>query len=90
METWAYRPVRVVEEVLHRVARPRERLLEDPGERRHRRVVVLPVRVELPERALERVRQVRVLLGRVESVCACVRACEAGNQGYEYGRVFRQ
>ena len=68
-KTRTHRAIRVVQKVFHRVARSRERLLEDLRQRRHRRVVVLPMTIQLPQRALERVRQGRVCLRRVESVC---------------------
>ena len=48
-----HRPIRMIQKVLHRVARLRERLAEDLRQGGHAGVVVLPMRGELPEGAGE-------------------------------------
>jgi hypothetical protein len=59
----------MVQKVLQRIARLRERLLEDLHERRHSGVVVGPVRVQLPEGGIERAGEGWVRLVRDEWVC---------------------
>ena len=64
-----YRAVRVIEEILKSIVWLRERLLKDPRKSRRRGMIVIPLRIELPQRRVDRICQRRVRFSIVERIC---------------------